>query len=185
MQKILVVVDMQNDFVDGTLGTKEAVNIIPSVVAKIKAYQEAGYPIYFTKDTHTQDYLETQEGRNLPVKHCIKGTKGWELQAEIDALAKEIEAQRHKEVIFEKGIFGGEVLAQVLREEIEVPSETTIELVGLCTDICVLSNSILFKTYMPEAVIEVDASCCAGVTPQSHKTALSAMKRCQIHITNE
>lgn len=185
MKKILVVVDMQNDFVDGALGTKEAVSIVPKVVDKINAYKEAGYPIYFTQDTHTQDYLETQEGKNLPVAHCIKGTKGWGLQAEIDALAKEVEAQSHKKVIFEKGIFGGEELAQVLREEIEVPRETTIELVGLCTDICVLSNSILFKTYMPEVIIEVDASCCAGVTPESHKNALAAMKMCQIHITNE
>ena len=173
MKKILVVVDMQNDFIDGSLGTKEAVAIVPKVVEKIKAYKANRDAVYFTQDTHDANYLETQEGRNLPVPHCIKGTKGWALQPEIQALA---------ENIFEKGIFGGEELAQTLRNMIEDPSQVEIELVGLCTDICVLSNAILLKTYMPEALIKVDAACCAGVTPQSHNNALEAMKMCHIQI---
>lgn len=155
------------------------------MIEKIRAYQEANLPIYFTQDTHSENYLETQEGRNLPVAHCIKGTSGWELEPKIKQSAEIAQEKGNKEVIFEKGIFGGEILAKTLREEIKNPSETVIELVGLCTDICVLSNAILLKTYMPEAVIEVDASCCAGVTPISHSNALAAMKMCQIHIINE
>lgn len=185
MEKILVVVDMQNDFIDGTLGTQEAVSIVPNVIHKIKAYQKENNPIYFTKDTHTQDYLQTQEGKNLPVVHCIKGTKGWELQSQIGALAEKIQKGASHPIIFEKGIFGGEELVKTLREVINKPSQTEIELVGLCTDICVLSNAILLKTYIPEAVIQVDAACCAGVTPKTHNNALKAMKMCQIQVKNE
>lgn len=182
MKKILVVVDMQNDFIDGTLGTEEAVQIVPHVVKRIKEYQTHGNPIYFTKDTHTEDYLSTQEGKNLPVAHCIKGTKGWALQPEVEQLAKTIVSKQEGTCIFEKGIFGGEELAKTLRESIEDQSKVEIELVGLCTDICVLSNAILLKTYMPEAVIKVDSAGCAGVTPATHQNALEAMKMCQIQI---
>lgn len=173
---------MQNDFIDGTLGTAEAVQIVPHVVEKIKEYQAHGDSIYFTKDTHTEDYLNTQEGKNLPVAHCIKGTKGWALQPEVEQLAKAITSKEDGTCIFEKGIFGGEELAKTLRFSIEGQSDVEIELIGLCTDICVLSNAILFKTYMPEAVIKVDAKGCAGVTPMSHQNALEAMKMCQIQI---
>lgn len=182
MEQILVVVDMQNDFIDGALGTKEAVQIVPYVVDKIKAYRAQGNPIYFTKDTHEEDYLDTQEGRNLPVPHCIRGTKGWGLHPQIEALSEEIQGSLDKPIIFEKGIFGAEALAQTLREGIKEPSQTEIELVGLCTDICVISNAILLKTYMPEVIVKVDGACCAGVTPQSHENALEAMKMCQIQI---
>lgn len=185
MKKILVVVDMQKDFIDGTLGTKEAAAIVPKVIEKIITYKEEGNPIYFTKDTHEHTYLQTQEGRNLPVEHCIRGTDGWELQSEIKVLQKQIESMQEDATIFEKGIFGSEALAKYLLEREEKQEGLRIELIGLCTDICVLSNAILFKTYMPEAMIQVDASCCAGVTPESHMNALNAMKMCQVQIINE
>lgn len=185
MRKILVVIDMQNDFIDGALGSQEAINIVPNVIEKIQTYQQEGNAIYFTQDTHKEDYLQTQEGKNLPVLHCIKGTTGWNLHASINELAEKIQADKKEPVIFEKGIFGGENLAQVLRNLIDEPSETEIELIGLCTDICVLSNAILFKTYLPEVLIKVDAACCAGVTPTTHHNALEAMKMCQIQVINE
>ncbi|MEG0846149.1 MAG: isochorismatase family cysteine hydrolase [Niameybacter sp.] len=184
MKKILVVVDMQKDFIDGALGTPEAVAIVPHVVKKIKTYQEAGDAIYFTLDTHNEDYLNTQEGKNLPVPHCIKGTKGWALHPDIAALARVLQGHTATPITFEKGIFGGEELAHKLRDEIQGLENVEIELVGLCTDICVLSNAILFKTYMPEACIKVDGAGCAGVTPQSHTNALDAMKMCQIQINS-
>ena len=182
MEKILVVVDMQNDFIDGALGTKEAVHIVPNVINKIKDYKDKGNTIYFTKDTHEGNYLDTQEGHNLPVPHCIRNTKGWELHPQIEHLSEELQSTLDERIIFEKGIFGAEALAQTLRERIKDASQTEIELVGVCTDICVLSNAILLKTYMPEVVVKVDEACCAGVTPQSHKNALEAMKMCQIQI---
>lgn len=182
MKQILVVVDMQNDFIDGALGTEEAVQIVPCVIDKIKNYKEQGNPIYFTKDTHEEDYLDTQEGRNLPVSHCIRNTKGWELHPQIQVLREELQNTVNQPIVFEKGIFGSEALAQTLRKSIIDTSQTEIELVGLCTDICVLSNAILLKTYMPEVTIKVDEACCAGVTPDSHKNALEAMKMCQIQI---
>lgn len=182
MKKVLVVVDMQNDFIDGALGTKEAVSIVPYVIEKIKEYQANGDPIYFTKDTHGEDYLRTQEGKNLPVPHCIKGTKGWALQPDIEALATSLQITSEGSILYEKGIFGGEEFAKTLRESVEDQSKVEIELVGLCTDICVLSNAILLKTYMPEAVIKVDSAGCAGVTPTRHQNALEAMKMCQIQI---
>ena len=185
MRKILVVIDMQNDFIDGTLGSQEAVSIVPNVIEKIQAYQQDGNDVYFTQDTHMEDYLQTQEGKNLPVLHCIKGTTGWALHSSINQLAEKIQAGKKHPIIFEKGIFGGENLAQVLRNLIDEPSTTEIELIGLCTDICVLSNAILFKTYLPEVLIKVDAACCAGVTPTTHHNALEAMKMCQIQVMNE
>ncbi|MGB5823048.1 MAG: isochorismatase family cysteine hydrolase [Proteocatella sp.] len=184
MKKILVVVDMQNDFVDGALGTPEAVKIVPSVVAKIKKYMDDENNVYFTRDTHEEDYLETQEGQSLPVEHCIEGTYGWQFNPEIEALIYEID-QNTRDVVFEKPGFGSMRLAETLRREFKEEKNLEIELVGLCTDICVVTNALLLKTYLPEAMISVDASCCAGVTPASHQEALNVMKMCQVNIVNE
>lgn len=172
MKKILVVVDMQNDFIDGALGTKEAEQIVEPVMHKIKEYNTGN--IYATRDTHGEDYLSTQEGKNLPVEHCIKGTQGWEIRSEIAELLDGA-------VIVDKPSFGSLNLAELLYEE-NKKEELEIELVGLCTDICVVSNAILLKAKMPEIKISVDASCCAGVTPESHAAALETMKMCQINI---
>lgn len=172
---ILVVVDMQNDFIDGALGTKEAVEIVPKVVEKIQSFEGR---VLFTRDTHEEDYLETQEGKNLPVVHCVRGTKGWELNPKIEEVRKESP--------IDKPAFGSTVLGQVLKtqdEELKKQGQKGIEsvtLVGLCTDICVISNAMLVKAFLPEVPVIVDAKCCAGVTPESHKNALEAMKMCQI-----
>ncbi len=168
MKKILVVVDMQKDFVDGALGTKEAVKIVPDVADKIKNFDGE---VVFTLDTHKSEYLATAEGKKLPVEHCIKGTPGWELDSDIKKLSASCK-------VFEKPTFGSTDLAQYISDE----GYDEIELVGLCTDICVISNALLIKAYLPEAKIIVDSSCCAGVTPESHENALSAMKMCQIDI---
>lgn len=172
MKKILVVVDMQNDLIDGALGTKEAEQIVEPVMHKIKEYNIGN--IYATRDTHGTDYLSSQEGKNLPVEHCIKGTQGWEIRSEIAELLDGA-------VIVDKPSFGSLKLAELLYEE-NKKEELEIELVGLCTDICVVSNAILLKAKMPEIKISVDASCCAGVTPESHAAALETMKMCQINI---
>ena len=171
MQNILVVVDMQNDFIDGALGTKEAVAIVPKVEEKIRGF--AG-PVLFTRDTHEEDYMETQEGKNLPVPHCIRGTDGWQIRKELDVLRK-------TEPI-DKETFGSVALAAKLVSMNEEEEIEGITFAGLCTDICVISNALLVKAYLPETPIYVDAACCAGVTPKSHETSLQAMKMCQIHI---
>lgn len=176
MRKILVVVDMQNDFIDGALGTKEAVAIVPKVVEKIKQYDP--WNVYLTRDTHYENYLDTQEGRNLPVQHCIEGTPGWEICGAV------AEVTKNAAFICNKPTFGSAALASRLMIE-RAQEGLEIEMVGLCTDICVISNALLLKAAMPEAPITVDASCCAGVTPESHKNALEAMKMCQIKIINE
>lgn len=174
MKELLVVVDMQKDFIDGALGTQEAVKIVEPVAAKIKAAKDQGKDIIFTKDTHHKDYLMTQEGRKLPVPHCIKGTQGWELDVRLLDLAQGCQ-------VLEKPAFGSMELAQIAGEK----GYEEIELVGLCTDICVISNAMLLKSSLPEALIRVDASCCAGVTPESHRNALEAMKVCQIQVVEE
>lgn len=174
MKKLLVAVDMQVDFVSGTLGTPEAQAIVEPVRRKIQEARKAGVQVVFTLDTHREDYLETQEGRNLPVRHCIQGTPGWQLVPELRDLAKDC-------VQLPKPTFGSLALARLA--EREQPEE--IELVGLCTDICVISNALLLKAALPEIPISVDASCCAGVTPESHANALAAMRMCQIRITGE
>ncbi len=184
MKKILVVVDMQNDFIDGVLGTKEAQNIVQNVVQKIKKYMQDGETIYFTKDTHTTNYLNTQEGKRLPVQHCIRNTSGWELQPEIKLLASEIQKDSLQPIIFEKPSFGSEVLPTTIKNSIQEDEDVCIEVVGLCTDICVISNVVILKAFLPEATVKVDALCCAGVTPESHKNALSAMKMVQVDIIN-
>ena len=169
---VLIVIDMQNDFIDGALGTKEAEAIVPRVVEKIRNFDGM---VLATRDTHEADYLQTQEGKNLPVEHCIRGTNGWELRPEIQDL---ISAE-----VMDKPTFGSWKLAEFLKkQETEIDS---ITLAGLCTDICVISNAMVLKAFMPEIPITVDASCCAGVTPESHERALEAMKVCQIHIEEE
>lgn len=175
--KVLVVVDMQNDFIDGALGTKEAVAIVPNVAEKIKGFDGR---VLFTRDTHEENYMETQEGKNLPVPHCICGSEGWQIRPELDAL-------RTGDAI-DKPTFGSVNLGHILKrqdDELKAKGETGIEsitLIGLCTDICVISNAMLVKACLPEVPVIVDASCCAGVTPQSHENALEAMKMCQIII---
>ena len=164
MKKILIVVDMQNDFIDGALGTKEAVAIVPKVEEKIRNFDGE---VFFTRDTHETYYLETQEGKNLPVKHCIRDTEGWQIRKELDALRK-------TEPI-DKETFGSTDLAGELVTLNEDQGIGSITLVGLCTDICVISNALLIKASLPEVPICVDATCCAGVT-------LKAMEACQIRI---
>lgn len=171
MSKALIVVDMQNDFVTGTLGTKEAKEMLPRLVAKLeKVVAEKSHDIIFTQDTHKEDYLQTQEGKNLPVVHCIKGTEGWEIVPE---LQKFIPAAK---IVVEKKSFGSTRLPSLLKPYEEV------EFVGVCTDICVVSNALLLKAFYPEQKVSVDAECCAGVTPESHKEALDVMKNCQCKI---
>lgn len=170
MKKILVVVDMQNDFIDGTLGTKEAQDIVENVVAKIKEYPADC--IYATRDTHGEDYLQTSEGRSLPVEHCIKDTFGWQIRKEVaDAMPEA--------VIIDKPTFGTDELAEVLAQE-NAKELIEVELIGLCTDICVVTNALLLKTKLPETSVSVDPACCAGVTPESHDAALLTMKMCQV-----
>jgi len=172
MRKILIVVDMQKDFIDGTLGTKEAVEIVPRVVEKIANWDG---DVVFTRDTHKEEYLDTNEGLNLPVLHCIEGTPGWEISSAV------LNAAKGEKKIYNKDTFGSKELAMDLLKE----GAEEVELIGLCTDICVISNALMIKAFLPEAKIGVDASCCAGVTEKSHKNALEAMKVCQVEIKNE
>ncbi len=173
MKKILIVVDMQNDFIDGALGTPEAVSIVPHVVDKISGFSG---DIFYTRDTHFENYRETQEGRNLPVPHCIQGTHGWKLRDSIQAACDAKEA-----VGVDKLTFGSKDLPHILAKRYPEGLDS-IELIGLCTDICVISNALLLKACFPETKISVDSSCCAGVTPKSHENALLAMKMCQVEI---
>lgn len=173
MKKILVVVDMQNDFVDGALGTKEAQAIVDNVAAKIKNFNG---DIYATYDTHFEDYMNTAEGEKLPVPHCIRGTYGWELNKNVQ---NALDEKGYTKV--EKVTFGSVGLPQLITDTYNV-AEIEIELVGLCTDICVVSNALLLKAHFPEIEISVDSSCCAGVTPEKHKAALETMMSCQINI---
>jgi nicotinamidase-related amidase len=173
MQDILIVVDMQNDFVDGSLGTPEAQRIVDHVVEKIMHFEGR---VLFTQDTHESDYLETQEGVRLPVEHCIRGTKGWELVPAIEALLMP------ESKVIEKPTFGSSELVGLLERLNEEEPIRSITLAGLCTDICVISNALLIKAYFPEIPIAVDATCCAGVTVESHRRALDAMRVCQIDV---
>lgn len=168
MKKTLIVIDMQNDFIDGSLGTAEAVAIVDNVKAKIDDYKAAGNEIIFTRDTHLENYLDTPEGKKLPVVHCVKGTPGWEISEKLSTEGCDI---------IDKPSFGWTKWNERSFEE--------IELVGLCTDICVISNALILKAFFPEAEITVDASCCAGVTPETHNAALAAMKMCQINVIGE
>ena len=174
MQNILVVVDMQNDFIDGALGTREAVAIVPKVKEKIQNFQGR---VIFTRDTHGENYMDTQEGKKLPVPHCIKGTDGWQISSELASLCREAPV--------DKVTFGSSRLGSMLLEADQEEPVGQITFIGLCTDICVISNALLAKAFLPEAEILVDAACCAGVTPESHHNALEAMKVCQIRVENE
>ena len=178
--KILVVVDMQNDFIDGALRNDECKAVVPNVVEKINKFD--GDKIFYTLDTHHENYLETQEGKELPVIHCIEYSMGWMLNNDVDDAIRKNKALA---IEVRKPTFGSVILAKNLSYELEKDEEFEIELVGVCTDICVISNAMLIKAFLPEAKVVVDASCCAGVTPESHKTALEAMKMCQIEVVNE
>lgn len=169
MKKLLVVVDMQNDFVGGALGTAEARDIVSTVVGKVVDAINTDATVVFTRDTHEADYLETKEGQMLPVPHCIRGTEGWQI-------ISQLEEYTIGRKIFDKPTFGSlELMHYALAEQFD-----SMEVIGLCTDICVISNAMLLKAALPEAEIMVDGSCCAGVTPESHAGALAAMKMCQI-----
>ena len=177
--KILIVIDMQNDFLDGTLRNEEGIKIIPNVVNKIKLYKNDGNLIIATRDTHDITYLQTQEGKNLPVIHCIKKTHGWEINDDIARALGDV-------LVFDKPTFGSLELANWLKDNYyDVQEDLEIELVGVCTDICVVSNAMLIKATLPEAKLVCDASCCAGVSIESHKSALQTMKTCQIQVIGE
>ena len=171
MRKILVVVDMQNDFIDGALGSDDAVSIVKGVSERISGFEGE---IIFTRDTHFENYLSTAEGRKLPVKHCIKGSNGWQISSALPIP----EGAR----ILDKETFGSTALAEMLAKENSTSPISEIELVGLCTDICVISNAFLLKSYLPECEIYVNSALCRGVTPESHSNALSAMASCQINV---
>lgn len=176
-RKILLVIDMQNDFVDGVLGTKEAVSIVPSVVKKVEQLMSEGYEVIFTKDTHYEGYLSTQEGINLPVKHCIKPEHGWELVEEL----KDIQSKHNLKVVEKPGFGSMELAIWLKNEDIKDPIKE-IAFLGLCTDICVACNALLIKAALPEVLLKVYSDCCAGVTPATHKAALQTMASCQIKI---
>ena len=165
MKKTLIVVDMQNDFIHMALGTPEAVAIVPRVKAKIQACRDAGYEIIYTRDTHGPEYLSTPEGKKLPVEHCIRGSKGWEIADGLYVPGCKI---------INKPNFGWPHWDQEVLED--------VELIGLCTDICVVSNALIIKATFPDAAVKVDKTCCAGVTPESHEAALTTMQMCQIDI---
>ena len=172
MRKILIVIDMQNDFIDGALGTKEAEAIVEAVKEKIRSYPASD--VIATMDTHQENYMETQEGKYLPVRHCIKGTDGWKIRPDIAELLTEAK-------IYEKPTFGSTALAADLKALYDT-EDIELELIGLCTDICVISNTLLLKAVMPEVKIGVDPVCCAGVTPEKHLAALETMRSCQIQM---
>ena len=168
MKRTLIVVDMQKDFIDGALGTAEAQSIVSNVRKKIEAARAAGDEIIFTRDTHGENYLDTHEGKNLPVVHCVKGTPGWQISDQLETAGA---------LCIDKPNFGWTRWNELELEQ--------VELVGLCTDICVVSNALIIRAAFPDADITVDASCCAGVTPATHQSALDVMKMCQIKVINE
>ncbi len=176
-QKYLVVVDMQEDFVTGVLGSQEARAIVPKVVEKVKGFEGE---VIFTRDTHQPNYLSTQEGRNLPVEHCIEGTEGWRLIEPLERFRLEKDCR-----VYDKPSFGSQKLAADLAAEAERGEVESVELIGVCTDICVVSNALLLKAAMPEIPVLADASCCAGVTPEKHKCALETMRSCQVLVTED
>ncbi len=169
MKKLLIVVDMQNDFITGSLGSAQAGQIVPTVKARVEEYRKIGGDIIFTRDTHSDNYLDTQEGKYLPVVHCIKGTEGHLITSELDAEGCDV---------FDKPNFGSIELA----EHVAAGNYGVVELCGLCTDICVVSNALILKARLPETRIIVDAACCAGITEESHNAALLTMKMCQVDV---
>lgn len=174
MQDILIAVDMQNDFIDGALGSKEALAIVPRVRERIENFPGT---VIFTRDTHDEDYMDTQEGRKLPVPHCIKGSEGWQIRPELDALRKTPPV--------DKPGFGSVALGQLLAEMNGKEPIGSVTLIGLCTDVCVISNAMIIKAFLPEVPIKVDAACCAGISPESHDNALAAMAMCQVEILRD
>ena len=168
MKSLLVVVDMQNDFIFGALGTKEAQAILPAVKEEISSAKAAGVEIVFTRDTHGENYLVTQEGKNLPGPHCVKGTEGWQIA----------EGLYGGERVFDKPVFGSEELAEFVKEN----AFDEVTLVGVCTDICVVSNALLIKAKCPEVKVRLVEKACAGVTPQTHSAAIVTMRSCQVEI---
>ena len=179
MRNILIVVDMQKDFVTGALASAEAQAILPKVKEKIEVYDRAGKEIIFTRDTHGEDYMQTNEGKHLPVPHCIKGTDGWQICAELtDGITSE-----YKTV--DKPTFGFLGWKDVLASETADGSDLDIEMIGVCTDICVVSKTLILKALYPEATVRVDAGCCAGVTPEAHAAALLTMRACQVDVTDK
>ena len=180
--KVLVVIDMQKDFVDGALGTREAVAILPKVIEKINTF-DGNFAV--TYDTHQSDYLNTQEGKALPIIHCVEDSKGWEIIEPVaESLKNKIMSGGSRPDLFIKSTFGSIELANWLSQMDKNSPIEEVTLIGLCTDICVISNAMLIKAFIPEVKITVDAACCAGVTPESHANALAAMKMCQINIEN-
>lgn len=173
--KILIAVDMQNDFISGSLGTKEAQSIVPKVKKRLNKAIDEKYKIIFTKDTHYDDYLNTAEGKKLPIKHCIKETYGWEIHPEL---------RIDNALIIEKNTFGSLKLLDILKDLNKKEPIEEIELLGLCTDICVISNALLIKAAFIDTPIKVNRNLCAGVTPQSHENALSTMEMCQIDVVD-
>lgn len=172
-KNVLAVIDMQNDFIDGALGTKEAEAIVENVAAQIRDFDGE---VVYTRDTHLESYLGTQEGRKLPVPHCIRDTEGWQIRAQVSqACSKDAR-------VFDKPAFGSVELAEYLRD---MPDLESVTLIGLCTDICVISNAFVIKAFLPEVTVRVNADCCAGVTPESHRNALEAMKMCQVEVVGE
>ncbi len=167
MNNYLIVVDMQTDFVDGALGTPEAVEILPRVREKIAQYRQNGGKIIFTRDTHQENYLETNEGKYLPVKHCVKGTDGWQIHPTLNMC---------DDMVIDKPTFG------FLDWGKYINTPQSIELIGLCTDICVVSNALILKALFPETTVTVDSAACAGVTPATHESALSTLKMCQVEV---
>ena len=176
MSKVLVVVDMQNDFVTDALRNEEGIKIVPNVVKKVKNAVNAGDKLIFTRDTHEEDYLTTEEGKNLPVVHCIKGTKGWEIIDALEPFTKKAVA------VIDKPAFGSVELAKKIEDMARKDDKLEVELIGLCTDICVVSNALVIKAFNPNIHISVDSTCCAGVTPETHKAALETMKTCHVEV---
>lgn len=172
--KCLVVIDVQNDFVSGSLGTPEAQAMLPRLEEKLRGFEGC---VWMTLDTHGADYMDTQEGKHLPVPHCVRETEGWQLAGELGKLAESLGAG-----IVEKPTFGSEELVASLKALYEAGELESIEMVGLCTDICVVSNALMLKAAMPELPMSVDSACCAGVTPQKHEAALEVMRSCQIAV---
>lgn len=184
MKKILVIVDLQNDFIDGPLGNEQTRAVVEKVVEKIKSFN--GDQLVVTMDTHNEKYLETQEGQKLPVKHCIPGTKGWKLNQKVQDAVNNLLPNKVQYSC--KKTFGSIALPVGLKEDLGITDwgeDLVIEMCGICTGICVISNAMLLKAHFPEAKIIVDASCCACVTSESHNTALEAMKMCQIDVIGE
>ena len=176
--RLVIAVDLQKDFIDGALGSAEAQKIVDRCEDKLKKAKEAGDLVVFTRDTHKEDYMDTEEGKNLPVPHCRKNTEGWEIHPSLTAACPDAK-------VLDKETFGSRALGELAGKLYLEGKLESVELFGLCTDICVISNALLVKAFCPDLPVYVDASCSAGVTPESHDTALKAMKSCQIHITGE